>query len=300
MSGRGSAARAGSIALTLVLTAIVFLLALGSRMGIVDHPPIYDELYQLMPAVSWQTEQSFAVLSGIYDRAAPFTQLIAFSFDVFNERSVAAARMIPTVLPGAALVAIMFFWARQVAGIVPACITAFFLILWPNGIEVSQYIRFYALQGLCFVSAAILIYTALTVRWGLIWRGLLLVAAAALLLLALRLQMMTLIGAGAIGLWVAIVLLPGWLRAYPKLWFLLAGGVLLVGGVLASGVINDTLVWMWTTYQWEPWPPLNDTFFYHRDFRDNYPTFWPLFPIAAIIALRANFKVASFCLILFA
>ncbi|MDP5220690.1 hypothetical protein Q5Y75_26230 [Ruegeria sp. 2205SS24-7] len=287
------------VALVLIGVA-AFAAALLTRVGMIDHPLIYDELYQYLPSVSWQENQSFAVLDGIYDRAARFSQLIALSFGIMGEQSASAARLIPSILPGALLVSLVVAWAYRVSGVVTALIALVFLLFWPNGIEVAQYIRFYSLQGVLFVAGALLVYVALVEFRSLAWQLVTLAAAAVLFLLALDLQVLTAVGVGAVGLWVLLVFAPGWLRAYPRLWWGVGLVLAVVVAILVSGVFAAELKWLWATYTWEPWPAQNDTTFYHRDFRDNYPTFWPLFPVIAIIALRANFLPASFCLILFA
>jgi hypothetical protein len=264
-------------------------------------PPIYDELYHLLPAMSLQETGTFSVLDGAYERAALYTRLVAFGFDLAGERSTAAARLMPSVLPGALLVSVMVVWTRLVAGWGAAAVVAVFMLLWPNGIEVSQYVRFYALQGLVFALGALAVYIAVTVeRMTAPARAALLVAAALMLVLGFELQQMTLIGSGAVGLWVALIYGPGWLRDHVWARWASAAGMALVAAVLASGLLDDTIRHYWTTYRWEPWPAPGDTTFYHRNFRDNYPTFWPLFPFAALIALRARFVPASFCLVLFA
>ncbi|MEO1240130.1 MAG: hypothetical protein AAFW64_10920 [Pseudomonadota bacterium] len=284
---------------TALVAVAVFVVALISRVGIIDHPPIYDELYQLLPALSLQDGNGFAILDGIYDRAGLFTRLITFSLDLAGERSTHAARLIPSAIPGALFVLLIFVWARYVAGFTAASIAAFFMIFWPNGIEVSQYIRFYAMQGLVFGAGAILTYTAI-VGDRLLWvRGVAVALALLCFLFAAHLQLLTMIGVGGLLLWIAIVHAPGWLRAEPRLWWVLGGGVVAALAILASGIFTNTILRLWETYNWAPWPAIDDRMFYHRDFRDNYPTFWPLFPVAAIIALRANFMVASFCLLLF-
>lgn len=285
----------------IVLVGVVaFAAAVLTRIGMIDHPLIYDELYQYLPAVSWQESRTFAVLDGIYDRAARFTQLIALSFGIVGEQSAFAARLIPAVIPGALLVSLVVAWSYHVSGAVTALIAFIFLLFWPNGIEVSQYIRFYSVQGVLFVAGALLVYSALADLRSLAWQLVAMAIAAVFFLIALDLQMHTALGVGAIGLWVFLVFVPGWLRTYPRLWWLVGTGSVAVAGVLLSGVFSEEIRWLWITYNWEPWPPVNDTTFYHRDFRDNYPTFWPLFPVIAIIALRANFLPASFCLTLFA
>lgn len=284
---------------TVLIGLAAFVAALFSRVGMIDHSLIYDELYQYLPAVSWQENQSFAVLDGVYDRAARFTQLIALSFSITGEQSAFAARLIPAVIPGALAVSLVVAWAYHAGGKIAALITLVFLMFWPNGIEVSQYIRFYSLQGLLFVAGALLVYTALTSIGPFIWRLVALAVAAILFLLALDLQILTALGIGAIALWILVIFAPGWLKAYPWLWWLVGAMLVATAGVLLSGVFSEEIRWLWLTYNWEPWPAQNDTTFYHRNFRDNYPTFWTLFPVIAVIALRANFMPASFCLMLF-
>ncbi len=284
---------------TALSAALVFAAALLTRTGVLDLPPIYDELYHLVPAMSWQTSGTLEVLDGSYERGAIFTRLVALGFALAGEQSTAAARLLPSAIPGALLVTVMFLWVRHVADRPAAWITLFFLLFWPNGIEVSQYIRFYALHGLVFLVAALALYGAATAAISTSARIGLCALAVPLLLLALKLQLTTVIGIGAIGLWSALVYGPGWLRRHRWLrWALLAAaaGVVLIA---ASGAADELLAKYWRIYRWEPWPVQRDTTFYHRDFRDNYPTFWPLFPIAAIAALRARFLPASFAVTLF-
>lgn len=283
-------------------TCLVFLAALVSRLSMLELPAIYDELYQLLPALSWQQQKDFSVLDGVYDRAWRFTQLIAFSLDLAREPSLAAARFLPSVVPGALLVAIVFLWAWFAVGRMGALVAAVFLIFWPNGIEVSQYLRFYALQGVVFIAGALLVYVACTRETGWGGRLLLLLPAVPLFVFAIHLQQTSLLGIGTLLLWVALVPGWGWLRDNPdrpRLLAILAGCAVFLG-VLAVIVVGDTLRGLWQIYRWEPWPAVNDLTFYHRYFRDNYPTFWPLFPVAALIALRVNFVPASFCVLIFA
>lgn len=283
-----------------LLGLLSFALALITRTAVIGEPLIYDEHYHVLPAQSWLAEGTLRVLDGAYERAAIFTKLVAASFEIMGSQDPAAARLIPSVIPGALLVTLVFLWTRAVIGTTAGWFVLVFLLLWPNGIEVSQYIRFYALQGVLFVSGALLVYGGLTESISARRRVLMLGASVPLFLLATQLQMLTLIGLGAIGIWVAIVLLPGWLRAHRWLWLVVIAMAAGVIAVLASGLLDETIGKFWTIYRWAPWPHVDDRFFYHRNFRDNYPTFWPLFPLAALVALRAYPRAASFCLILFA
>ena len=125
--------------ITLAAVCAVFLLALASRVAMIDRPPIYDELYQFLPALSWHAEGTFVVLDGSYDRAYRFTQLVALSMEGLGQQTLTAARFVPSVLPGAAFVAIMFLWGRLAVGLGAGLFTATLMIFWHNGIEVSQY-----------------------------------------------------------------------------------------------------------------------------------------------------------------
>ncbi len=285
---------------TFVFAVLVFVLALTTRIALLNYPPIYDELYQMLPAQSWRVQGDFAVLDGVYDRAMIFTQLIALAFDLSGDDGVAAARFWPSTVPGALLVALVFAWTRASVGIFAGWVVAVFMLLWPNGIELSQYARFYALHGLAFVAGALALYRALekpislaaSIFWGLI--------AAAFFLFSAKLQLSTVVGLMGLSLWILIAHLPNWLRVRPWLWWFFAGGVLLVAGVLASGALTETLSLLWFTFRWEPWPAVGDTFFYHRILRDNYPTFWPLLPVAVLVALAVRPRPAAFCAALFA
>ncbi|MCV6585595.1 MAG: hypothetical protein OIF47_08675 [Marinibacterium sp.] len=292
----------GSPLLTAAATVLVFLVALVSRVSMLGLPPIYDEVYQLLPALSFQAQGDFAVLDGIYDRAHHFSQLVAFSLDLAGQQSMAAARFLPSVLPGALLVAVVFVWARIELGWIAALCVAGLLVFWPNGVGVSQYLRFYALQGLFFVSGALLVHTALIRARTSVWRGTCLIGAAVFFVLALHLHRLTLLGMAGIALWALLV--PGWIwvQTRPDRNRILLGVAIACVGVLAVALLGfgDQLQKHWTIYRWAPWPAHEDPTYYHRDFRDNYPTLWTLFPLAALVALRVNLLTASFCVLIFA
>lgn len=282
-----------------LLGLISFALALLTRTALIDEPLIYDEHYHFLPAQSWLAEGTLRVLDGVYERGALFTKLVAASFETMSRQDPAAARLIPSVIPGALLVSLVFLWTRSVVGTTAGWVVLLFLLLWPNGIEVSQYIRFYALQGLLFIAGALLVYGGMAEGILAQRRMLMLAVSVPLFFLALQLQMLTLIGLGAIGIWVAIVLLPNWLRAHRWLWWPVIAIFASGAAVLVSGALDETISRFWKIYNWAPWPSVPDPTFYHRYLRDSYPTFWPFFPLAALVALCAHPRAASFCLILF-
>jgi hypothetical protein len=278
---------------------LVFGVAVLTRTGIIGLPPIYDELYQTQPAMSLVNQGTYSVLDGAYERAWLFTRLIAFSYELSGNFGMTAARLIPSAIPGALLVVLVAVWTRLAIGAVAGWFVAVLLLLWPNGIEVSQYARFYALHGIVFVSGALLLYGA-TNEARAVKTGIAMAAAAAgLFLFALHLQPATIIGVIALSIWLAVAVLPRWHARHRWILPAMVVGAVVCGAVLATGLLDEKLRWALTTYRWEPWPPQRDTTFYHRDFRDNYPTLWPLFPFAALLALRSFPRPALFALVFF-
>src|SRR5687768_11904941 len=82
-----------------IQAAVLGLLALGVRLVHIDSiPPDFDEIYHLLAARGWLAEGVFRVGDGIYDRAAPFTLVVAGSIRAFGE-SFAAARL-PAAIAG--------------------------------------------------------------------------------------------------------------------------------------------------------------------------------------------------------
>lgn len=284
----------------LVLAGLgIFAVAVASRIAMIDLAPIYDELYSMTPAQSYWREGTYVVLDGIYDRAWMFTRLIALSFEVFGEDSVRAARVIPSLVPGAVLVTLITLWTRSVAGTLAAGIVLVFLLLWPMGVQVSQYIRFYALQGCLFAIGALLLYWAAHSRMAVAPRIGIAVLTVPVFAVAMHLQIATVVGLAGIGVWVLIGLVPVWVRVQPWTWALVIAGAGAVAAVIV--LFPEQLLDLWAKYRWAPWPwPANeDPTFYHRYMRDNYPTFWTLFPVAALAALAAAPRPALFCLAIF-
>lgn len=274
-----------------------FAVAMASRVALLSYPPIYDELYQMTPAISFWQDGTYGVLDGVYDRGWSFTQLVARSFDLFGEPSLAAARLLPSAVPGALLVTLATLWVWCRVGAIGAASILFLLTLWPTGIEVSQFVRFYAVHGLIFVTAALMIYTALAGTGSLFSRGLWLVACLPLLAYAAHLQLVTIVGLAGLGLWVVVMFLPGWLKHYPLTWLVLLGGV--IAAIALVALVPEKIAWYLTVYQWAPWPGDQDPFFYHRHLRDSYPTLWPLFPVAVLIAIAAIPRAGTFAAAIF-
>jgi len=282
-------------------TAIYFVIltiALISRVALLELPPIYDELYQFLPSVNWANIETLSILDGIYSRAANFSRLIALSFDISGRQDLWTARFFPSVLPGALLVLVVFAWTRAIIGKPASLIVAGLMVFWPLGIEVSQYIRFYALQGFVFFCAAALAYY-ITDRTQSLWRlSICIVLMISLFLFSLQLQTLSLVGGAAVVLWLVIDKYSFFVNLNWKI--LILGLICAVAtGIALLLSLGDYINDLWVGFRWQAWPGPIDYTFYHRVFRVSYPTLWTLFPIALGVALLKNPRPALLCILVF-
>jgi len=84
--------------IVLGLSALIFLLAVVLRVGLLNIAPEFDELYHLLAARSWINEGTLAILDGVYERGAYFTKAVAAVMGAFGE-DLATGRSL-TVLVG--------------------------------------------------------------------------------------------------------------------------------------------------------------------------------------------------------
>lgn len=270
-----------------------------------DRPPQSDELYHVLAARAYLANGEFHVAEGVYDRGAPFTLLVAWSFDLFGE-SLVAARL-PSVAAAMLLVVTLFLWTRRVAGELAAWLSALLFLSWPDGIDVAQFTRFYALHGVAFWLSAIGLYRLLTSppeRFGA--AAALVIAVALCFSLAVSLMPeATAIGISGLGAWATVAIGLPWLRARSgrarrtavlAFSFVAAAAV---GFLIVSEVGADLLA----HYRWNPlWLSdyRNAFWFYHQDLSLNYPALYPFLPFAALIAVACRARPALLCLCIFA
>jgi hypothetical protein len=230
--------------------------------------------------------------------------IVAWFFNGLGE-SVVVARL-PSVIAGSLLVVAVFLWTRAVAGNLAAWIAALFVALAPSTIQVSQFARFYAVQGLVFWMAAIGVYFACTRRFDFRTTIPLVIACGLGFLFALHLQVLTAIGLAGLLLWVAAaagvpVLLS--LRARPALlWGTLAALLVLGAATLGAALFSGVLGGLLEEYRYTPLhalPVRNQVWFYHLALIERYPSLWPLFPFAALLAIATRPRAALFCLSVF-
>lgn len=271
------------------------LMALAVRLPHLDEPAHFDELYHLLAAQSWLAEGELRIAEGIYDRTSLFTITIAAWMRLFGD-SLEVARL-PSVFAGTALVVAAYLWVKEVAGTPAAWIAALLLALWPDGIHVSQFLRFYALQGLLFWLGAIALYRLISRSFDP-WTA---AAGAAALLAAVYLQAISLIGILGLGLWVGLVLGVPWARRAERQHLAAAGGVvaLAAGAILWSGIGTELIAWYRTAPLWNQ--EQQDTFwFYHLQLMLDYAALWPFTAIAVLIGLAKRPEPTSFCICVFA
>ena len=212
--------------------------------------------------------------------------------------TVRPAARIVSLLPGLALPLALFWWLRGPAGVLAAGIATCFAVLWPQGILESQMLRFYSLHVLLFFAGAVAVYAAATgqglARWGWAIAGLALLGAATLL------QVTTIVACGGLAIWLAgraiMAVRPG------RRWVWTLGGALLILAALAVLWPTSILEIAWAIYRFSPDHALatrDYAAFYHNSLRNMYDTFWPLFPVAALLALRMNAQLTWFCIAIF-
>ncbi|MFD2740137.1 ArnT family glycosyltransferase [Sulfitobacter aestuarii] len=275
---------------TVVFALGLFVVAVALRLTQLDGAIYYDEYYHLLAATSRSQDGSLDIYQGAYTRAPLYTIFTSWVFDLTGGPDVAMARL-PNVLFGALLAVGVSIWTRCIAGPLAGWIVALCVIFWPNGIYLSQLVRFYALHGLIFFVGAIAAYDLFRPDATTARRLLMLLLSGTMMFLALQFQDSTLVGAMAIALWAALtVLLPLLLRQSRGLIFgVLAALLVLAVAGFATGMVQDS----WAAYRSSPWD--RDPTGYHRALRDLYPVLWPLTPVIAVFAIHDRLRPAGFC-----
>jgi 4-amino-4-deoxy-L-arabinose transferase-like glycosyltransferase len=288
----------------------VFAIALAVRLIGLHHTPYVDELNHVMAAHSLLERGTLQLDPGgePYSRARLFTYLIAALFRVFGE-SLAIAR-IPAVLGGAALITALFVWVRSVAGKGAAWTAAMLFCFQPQSLYLSQLARFYTIQTLCFFVAATLVFRVVTdgtldrrrIAWSL-------AAALLLLLVALHLQVITIVPVAALCAWAIADGAISWRAAHASeplrrthvygalviaALILVAAATAVRGGLAARGLALFSYVDLWAEAN------RHNVRYYHDIFLDQYATIWTLFPLLVLLAIARARRAALFCVAIFA
>jgi hypothetical protein len=287
-------------------TVAVLLVAVAVRLIRLDHTPQWDEMYHVLAGKAWLANGTFTIADGEYARTPLFTIITAWFMGWFGEGLVSAR--LPSVLAGGVGVALLFHFTTAQAGRTAGLLAVMLLCFHPLSIYLGQLARFYALHAVCFWVAAYAVFQICEhpkiERRTALWAGLGLLS----LVLAYHLQTTTLIGVGALAIWVALGVSWKWLQ------LLLRGASrvpwVLTGLTVAAAATCFLVAWRtgFVEYLLEafhsapPWAEQNvgNRRYYARWFVNEMPALWIFFPIAVLIALRQRPRFAFFCTTVFA
>ncbi|HEX5437649.1 MAG TPA: glycosyltransferase family 39 protein [Gemmatimonadaceae bacterium] len=310
------------VLLDVVVLAIV---ALAVRLVDLDFAPDIDELDHLLAVRSLFSNGTLDITGIPYTRARLFTYLVAGFAKLFGP-SIVVARL-PSVIAGSALVVAVYLWVRHVSSRGAGWIAALLLCFYPMAIFMSQVVRFYMLQALLVWMGATIVYglcapggvdARVSLRVPGAARGapsagrpsgrrayLRMAGAAAAFLLALHLQLLTLVALLALGVWCAAVLGPRIVRrisVHPsRAW--IVTGLAVVGTLLALAMLHSgrpTGMVRFFHYS-DYWAVANrhNLRFYDWALTTDYATVWSLFPVVVLLAASARPRVAGFCATVF-
>lgn len=269
-----------------------------------DGLTVHDELHHILAGRSLLETGEPRIADGLYSRAFLHTWLVAQSLRLLGDNLFAAR--IPSVVPMALLVMVLFVWLRAQAS-AAAWAAAVLFAVSPYAVDYAQFVRFYALQMLAFLLAALALQAALQGSGGALRRIALALGGIALLALAVEFQETTLIGVGGLVVWAALALGLPWLadpavprrRKFAVLGLLAAAGLAGLLGLWATGQLET----LWYRYRTTPLfnQPVADQFwYYHAWFLLYYPVLWPATGLLALLAVATAPRPALLALAVFA
>jgi hypothetical protein len=294
------------LTITTIETLIILFIALVVRLINLEHDPITDELYHILAAQSWMEDGSFRIEEGEYTRSYLFTVLLGWVYSIFGDE-LTVARMI-SVVAGSLWVAVLFSWLRWTESRLVAWIAALLFATAAPAIFLSQYIRFYALHGLLFFCMSVGWFSIVTR-----YKQLSVLKLASILLptiiafaIATHLQITTLIGVAALITWTVLFFhreiyrfIIERIRSRDRQFAI----ALLIGSVLSLGLVIlkwDLIKHLISIYRYTAlWSQSGDFLYYHRLFSEQFPTFWSLFPLTALVVMGRRNTVGLFSLCVF-
>ncbi|WP_281826351.1 hypothetical protein [Jannaschia rubra] len=280
---------------TTIVVALTLLAALAFRLGLLDAPGEFDEFYHLLAARGLVDVGLPRIMDGEYWRGILFTRMVAAVFELTGSQGLPAARLV-SVAAGVAIPAVLVWWLLRVAGTGSAILAGLFAVLWPQGILEAQFVRFYAVQGLCFLAGATALHIALDARPRA--RLALLTLTLGFWALALHFQISTAIGiAGSLG--GAAMLLARRFVHGPRGWIVLGAilvTLLMLGGavVVFSGLGEKAVAF----YRWTPEHAehLRDyRTFYFDQLEQTWGPLWYATPGLMVPALWLRPRLAVYC-----
>jgi hypothetical protein len=277
-----------------LLSTLVLWLATRS---VLLHPPLYDELLHILSARGVVTTGGPAILDGVYTRAEPFTRIVALALE-WRGDNLASARL-PSLLSAAGLVLLTAAWVTRHAGLLAGATASLLLAMTTATIGLAVFVRFYTLHALVMLFLYVAAFEALVSGRSRSWRAVWALLAVAVLPFAWRLQVTTLIAAGAaVAGVIVVVAFDGWTRLGPLLRrhaiaYSVMATLLIVGGALvvhSLGLLEKaTQAPVWAAAR------SGDIAFYNRALGIEWPLFWPLFPLAVLAAIAGFGRFALYC-----
>jgi hypothetical protein len=263
-----------------------------------------DELYHFLAARQYLVDGTLSIGGGEpYSRGKALTLVAANLMRVFGQTAFVAR--LPALLCGSLAVAVLYLWIRSYGERTAAVVAAFFLAVDPESVKLSQMVRFYTPQLLLFLIGVIATSELLERRRDLFATLAFAAVAAASLLFAYQLQVVTLIGIFGLGLYAALVmgqpLLASAREAWPvRLVLLLVIAVGLGAGFQAfrSGFVGELLSLASYTDQWGLESARNPAF-YVGHMLDGYPGLWTAFGLAAVLAATRQLRLTLLCVSIF-
>lgn len=286
-----------------VIWALAFLTlmaALASRVGILHWPANFDEYYHYLAARSWIENGTLGILDGTYSRGAGYTKAVAWVMQATDDTTLSGARMLGVAL-GALIPVVILLWVTRAVGLLAGGVAALLTLLWPQGIEEAQTVRFYVVQVLGFLVALVAFYSACGagILRRLLWLGI----GALGIVVASLMQVSTIVGVAGLLLWWGLTCLWPRLRAHPWRWPLGGAGLAVGLSAVALGYAQGWLTQLWDFYRWVPahaQAHRDDVLYYVRDLTRVYGLFWLGVPFVVWLALRAHRRLAIYCLCVFA
>ena len=281
----------------------LFALALLVRLlGNASQPVHVDEFYHLLAGQSWADHGRLSILDGVYTRARGYTMLTGLVFLALDHSSMFIAR-IPSLLSGALLVPAVFLWTRRTFSLRVAWIAGLLLCFADIALEVSQFARFYALHALFVWFGSVAVYRALEPRRSLRAAFLSLGWSAICFLIALHLQVTTVIHVAGVGVFVAGVLatrppVRGILEER-RYWPWLAAAALLLVVIGFVAMRNFSIVERFRDTSYWALESKDDVLFYLQIFLDRLLILSLLLPLALWLVVVRRWRAGLFCLALF-
>ena len=266
--------------------------------------PTYDEFYHLLAARGWLATGSFSIGTGSYERAIPFTRIVAESIRLFGDTIIAGR--LPAVIAGALWAVAVFVWTKHVAGALAAWTSSLLFAVDPVAIHLSQWVRFYTLHGLLIWVGAVCVYSLVSEPFRWKRAGILASVGAAAFALATLLMATSLIAIASVAGWAAAILLPRvpilLSRIRPGLRGLVVVASIAVVGAGIWLATSEVVRQHWYAYsRVAPWTEADGSGnrWYVRWLSSQYPLLWVLYPVAAVVAVARAPRPALFALWMF-